>query len=82
MFARTAIAASSGIPYTDWFASAGNTWHTAGLPLAAGAVYLIAFVLWARWDGLFRDRPRLSMPAFLWLPSLTEKVVMRAGTLR
>ena len=38
------------------------------LPLAAGAVYLIAFVLWARWDGVFRDRPQLSMPRFLWVP--------------
>jgi hypothetical protein len=68
VFARTAIVASSGILYADWFTSAGNTWRAAVLPLAAGAVYLIAFVLWARWDGVFRDRPRLSMPAFLWVP--------------
>ena len=36
------------------------------LPLAAGAVWLVAFLLWARWDFVFRDARRLPMGAFLW----------------
>lgn len=63
----TVTAASSGIPYTEWFASAPNVWRTAVLPLVLGAVFLIAFLAWARWDGVFRDRQRLSVPVILKL---------------
>jgi hypothetical protein len=50
----TAVAASSGIPYAEWFATGGSAFRTAVLPLVAGAVLLVAFLWWARWDfGLF-----------------------------
>lgn len=61
----TATAASSGIPYTEWFSSAPNVWRTAVLPLALGAVFLIGFLAWARWDGVFRDHNRLAGPRIL-----------------
>lgn len=63
----TVTAATSGIPYTEWFASAPNVWRTAVLPLVFGTVFLIAFLAWARWDGVFRDRERLSVPVILKL---------------
>ena len=62
------IAASSGIPYTDWFATPGNVWRCAVLPLAGGTLVLAAFLLSSRWDGIFRDRPRLSWSGFFWVP--------------
>lgn len=61
----TATAASSGIPYTEWFSSAPNVWRTAVLPLALGAVFLIGFLAWARWDSVFRDHNRLAGPRIL-----------------
>lgn len=63
VFAITA--ATSGIPYTEWFDSAANIWRTAVLPLAAGTLVLVAFVWWSRWDHLFRDRQRLRVPVVL-----------------
>lgn len=71
----TATAASSGIPYTEWFSSAPNVWRTAVLPLALGAVFLIGFLAWARWDGVFRDHNRLAGPAILRIAA----VVFLAG---
>ncbi|WP_380165569.1 CPBP family intramembrane glutamic endopeptidase [Jannaschia sp. R86511] len=55
----TAVAASSGIPYADWFASGSTAFRTAVLPLLAGAVVIVAFLWWARWDFVFRDPERL-----------------------
>ena len=60
------IAASSGIPYGEWFATAPNAWRAAVLPLLGGAVVLVTFLAWARWDGVFRDPGRLAMSAVLW----------------
>lgn len=60
------IAASSGIPYGEWFTTAPNAWRAAVLPLLGGAVVLVAFLAWARWDGVFRDPGRLAMSAVLW----------------
>lgn len=61
----TVAAATSGIPYTEWFDSAANVWRTAVLPLAAGTIVLVAFLGWSRWDDVFRDRQRLRVPAVL-----------------
>ncbi|WP_247827772.1 CPBP family intramembrane glutamic endopeptidase [Arthrobacter antioxidans] len=63
----TVTAATSGIPYTEWFDSPANVWRTAVLPLAAGTIVLIAFLWWSRWDGIFRDRERLRVPVVLWV---------------
>lgn len=63
--AFTVTAATSGIPYTQWFASPSNVWRCAVLPLAVGTVLLLAFQAWARWDGVFRDRPRMTTSALL-----------------
>ncbi len=57
--------ASSGIPFDEWFATAANAWRTAVLGLALGSLVLVVFVLWARWDHVFRDPVRLPMPAVL-----------------
>ena len=57
---------ASGVGYEDFFESADSTLRSAVLPLAAGAVWLIAFLVWARWDFVFRDARRLPMGAFLW----------------
>ena len=53
------LAAVPGIPYTEWFATAGNGVRTAFIPLAVGSVYLVAFVLLSRWDYLWSDPIRL-----------------------
>lgn len=59
------LSGSSGISYDDWFDTAPNIWRTAVLPLAAGSLVLIAFLLWARWDFVFRDPERLPMSGLL-----------------
>ena len=59
------LSGSSLIPYDDWFDSSANIFRAAVLPLAAGALLLILFLLWARWDFVFRDPERLPLPGFL-----------------
>ncbi|MGB8020580.1 MAG: CPBP family intramembrane glutamic endopeptidase [Candidatus Nanopelagicales bacterium] len=62
------LSATSGIAYADWFATGDNAFRTAVIPLIGGSLVLIAFVLWARWDFVFRDPARPPWPAFLWVP--------------
>lgn len=50
------LAASTGIPYTEWTATAANTLRAAVIPLAAGSVFLLAFILWSRWDHVWTIR--------------------------
>lgn len=59
------LAGSSGIGYDNWFDTSANILRTAVLPLAAGSLLLILFLLWARWDFVFRDPERLPMPGIL-----------------
>jgi membrane protease YdiL (CAAX protease family) len=69
-----AAAASSGIPYADFFASPANAWRTAVLPLALGAGVLVIFLLWSRWDHVFSDRERLGVPAVLRIAAVAFAV--------
>ncbi|MGD9954854.1 MAG: lysostaphin resistance A-like protein [Candidatus Nanopelagicales bacterium] len=59
------LSGSSGIAYDNWFDTAPNIWRTAVLPLAAASLVLIVFLLWARWDFVFRDPERLPMGGLL-----------------
>lgn len=63
----TAVAASSGIPYAEWFATGGSAFRTAVLPLLCGAVLIVAFLVWARWDFVFRDPGRIPMRPIYWV---------------
>jgi membrane protease YdiL (CAAX protease family) len=38
------------------------------IPLVGGSLVLIAFLLWAGWDWVFKDPQRLPMYGFLWVP--------------
>lgn len=68
---------ASGIGYEHFFDSAGSTLRSAVLPLAVGALWLVAFLWWARWDHVWRDARRLPTGWLLWsLP-----VVVLATTL-
>ena len=62
------LMATSGIGYADIFATSANAFRAAVLPLIGGSLVLIAFVLWARWDGVFKDPERLPMSGLLWVP--------------
>ncbi len=62
------LAFSAGIDYDQWFDSGGNAFRTAVIPLIGGSLVLIAFMLWARWDWVFKDPARLPMYGFLWVP--------------
>lgn len=64
------LSATSGIAYDQWFASGGNAFRAAVLPLLGGSAVLIAFLLWARWDWVFKDPARLRMYGFLWVPMI------------
>ncbi|WP_456789801.1 CPBP family intramembrane glutamic endopeptidase [Cellulomonas sp. P5_C5] len=57
---------ASGVGYEDFFDTADSTLRSAVLPLAVGAVWLVAFLVWARWDFVFRDARRLPMGVLLW----------------
>lgn len=59
------LSSTSGIGYDDWFDSGANIWRSAVLPLVAGTVLLVLFMLWARWDFVFRDPERLPMSGVL-----------------
>ena len=62
------LSSTSGIPYDEWFDSGANAFRTAVIPLLAGSAVLIVFLLWARWDWVFKDPQRLPMYGFLWVP--------------
>lgn len=59
------LATLPGIPYQDWFKSAGNALHTAVIPLAAGSALLVAFVWYSHWNYLWRDPVRLKTTAVM-----------------
>jgi membrane protease YdiL (CAAX protease family) len=58
---------ASGYPYTDIFTTTQGVLRGAVLPLTAGSLWLVVFVLFARWDFVFRDPRKLSMGFWLWL---------------
>lgn len=62
------LSSTSGIAYDQWFATGGNAFRSAVLPLLGGSLVLVAFVAWARWDGVFRDPFRLPWYGVLWIP--------------
>lgn len=53
------IAQASGIDYGNWFANANNAIHSALIPLVAGSLLLIAFLVLSRWTAVWRDPVRL-----------------------
>lgn len=59
---------SSGIDFPDIFTSGENAFRAAVIPLLGGSLVLIAFVLWARWDFVFKDPDRLPMSGAMWVP--------------
>lgn len=59
----------SGTPYADMLDSADSTLQGPVRSLAAGSVWLVVFLLWARWDHVFTDWRRLRMGFWLWLPA-------------
>ena len=63
----SSIQQTSGIKYDEFFDSAHNTWRGPVLSLAIGAVLLLAFVAWVRWDMVWRDPERLPMSGLMWL---------------
>jgi membrane protease YdiL (CAAX protease family) len=62
---------ASGVPYTAFFASAGNAMRSAVASLAAGSAILLAFAVWSRWDRLWRDAKRLPMTRLMWVAPVT-----------
>ena len=69
----------SGIDYDDFALSAANTMKAVVAPLLAGAIWLIAFLHWARWRYVFRDGRRLPMTRLWWaLPILMAVVAVLA----
>lgn len=66
----------SGIEYSDWFDSAENAVRTGIAGLVAGSAVLLAFLVLARWDMLWRDPARLPMQWLLWTPPLLFVLVI------
>jgi len=52
---------AAGVDYADYFDTAGNAWRAVVIPLATGALLLVAFAVWSGWDLLWRDPDRLPM---------------------
>jgi membrane protease YdiL (CAAX protease family) len=59
----------SGIPYTELVKTADNTLNGPVRALVGGTIWLVVFLLWARWDHVFTDLRRLRMGFWLWLPA-------------
>jgi membrane protease YdiL (CAAX protease family) len=66
----------SGIPYTDLVKTAENTLNGPVRSLVAGTIFLVAFLVWARWDHVFKDWTRMRMGFWLWLPAGLMLVVI------
>lgn len=64
----TGLHALLGVDYDELFDNASNAYKGAVLPLGVGSVLLAVFVVWARWDWIWRDPKRLPMSRFLWVP--------------
>lgn len=71
------LSSTSGIAYAEWFDSGANAFRTAVIPLLGGSTVLVVFLIWARWDGVFKDPAGLPGHRFLWVPV----VVFSAGIL-
>lgn len=59
----------SGIPYADLVKTADNTLNGPVRALVGGTLWLVVFLVWARWDHVFTDWRRLRMGFWLWLPA-------------
>jgi membrane protease YdiL (CAAX protease family) len=59
----------SGVGYADALNTADSTLKGPVRSLVAGSVWLVVFLLWARWDHVFADWRRLRMGFWLWLPA-------------
>lgn len=67
----------SSVGYEQLFDTTANTLRGAVLPLAVGGAFVIAFLWWARWDGVFRDLTSLSRGKLLAsLPILMVVVIV------
>ncbi|MCP9785776.1 CPBP family intramembrane glutamic endopeptidase [Cyanobium sp. N5-Cardenillas] len=60
----------TGLPYTDWFKTAGNAFATAVVPLSLGGLALLAFSRWCRWNHVWRDPVRLRCTGLMKLSML------------
>ena len=49
--------------------TADNTLQGPVRSLIGGTIWLVVFLLWARWDHVFTDWRRLRMGFWLWLPA-------------
>lgn len=59
----------SGIPYAELVKTADNTLNGPVRALVGGTIWLVVFLLWARWDHVFTDWRRMRMGFWLWLPA-------------
>jgi membrane protease YdiL (CAAX protease family) len=59
----------SGVEYAQALDSADSTLQGPVRSLVAGSIWLVVFLLWARWDHVFTDWRRLRMGFWLWLPA-------------
>ena len=77
----SAVQASSGVPYAEWFRSAHNAWRVGALSLAAGSALLVGLVMLLRWDHLWRDPSRLPVTRLMqlamavWVLQIVVRVV-------
>ena len=77
----TAIQASAGIPYADWFKTGANAWRVGVASLAACTVLLVACVAMLRWDHLWRDpvklptTPLMTTCLWLWWAAIATRLV-------
>lgn len=62
------IMKTSGIGYDEFTRTAHDVYRAVVVSLAAGAVFLVAFVSWLRWDFVWRDPKKLAMNKLLWAP--------------
>ena len=72
------LTSTSGLKYQEYFATGPNVMRAAVIPLACASVLLVLFLLWARWDFVFKDPDRLPMSPVLWVPIVLYAVAIVA----
>lgn len=66
----------AGTSFDERFSTGSNAFRGAVIPLLVAGLVLVLFLLWARWDFVFKDPERLPMRPVVWVPVVLYTVAI------